>query len=230
MHMQVPDILRNKLVQMTTLAVATFAGGVSLGYILGKRRGGTIPRVVLLHGPNTLRTPVDLQMATVDVEQLREGEVIVTETTTTITETIEVEVDEPESVHVFVNDNTDWDDDVERSQRTKEEPYIIHQEEFVADDMGYHQETLTYYAGDDIMADVEDTPIYNYQGLMGELRFGHGSKDPGVVYIRNETLHMEWEILHHEGTFEQEVLGLKADTEADEELQHSHQVPKFRQE
>ena len=132
-------------------------------------------------------------------------------------------------VNVFAREDDDWDWEMELQSRHQEIPYVIHQEEFVADDFGFRQETLTYYVGDDIMADPTDTPIYDYAGLMGELKFGHGSKDPNVVYIRNEKIHMEWEILRHEGMFSVEVYGLEKEKEVEEELRHSHRSPqKFR--
>lgn len=142
---------------------------------------------------------------------------------------------QPEINNVFrVNGpNEEWDYDTELAKREQAraigEPYIISAEEFIQDEKGYQQETLTYYRGDDIMGDQNDTPIYNYQNLMGELKFGHGSKDPNVVYIRNEKVHMEWEILLHQGSFEVEVMGFEIErTHEKADLKHS--VEKFRQE
>lgn len=135
----------------------------------------------------------------------------------------------PEIVNVFAGNDSDWDYEAELSTRTREKPYVIHQDEFINDEMGYAQETLTYYAGDDIMADTKDTPIYNHSGLLGDLNFGHGSNDKNVVYIRNEVLRIEWEVLLHQGLFEVEVLGYQAEEEIEKgELRHS--VMKFRQE
>lgn len=133
---------------------------------------------------------------------------------------------EVEIVSVFKNDKNDtWDHEAELSSRTSEAPYIIHQEEFIEDEMGFHQETVTYYAQDDIMANQDDTPIYNYSGLMGELKFGHGSNDKNVVYIRNEQFRTEWEVLHHPGSFSYEVLGQQF-----EPGPNKQSVQKFRQE
>jgi hypothetical protein len=131
-------------------------------------------------------------------------------------------------VNVFLNENEDWDYDAELSTRNGEVPYIISQDEFVADEMGFKQDTVTYYVGDDIMADPMDTPIYNYSALMGDLRFGHGSKDPNVVYIRNEKMHIEWEVLRHTGHFSVEVMGLIREQELEDEIRHSS-VRKFRE-
>lgn len=128
----------------------------------------------------------------------------------------------PPVVNVFTNPDTDWDWDVENAARAEEEPYVLHYEEFIQDEKNYHQETVTYYQGDDIMADSNDVPIYNYEGLMGDLKFGHGSKDPKVVYIRNDRIHHEWEVLLHTGQFAVEVRGLEVESEYEsKDLKHS---------
>ena len=110
-----------------------------------------------------------------------------------------------EHVNVF-HTRDKWDYEMELSTRTPDSPYIIHADEYISDEMDFRQETVTYYVGDDIMADLHDVPIYNYQSLMGELRWGHGSGDNNVVYIRNEKTKQEWEVLKHLGRFELEVL------------------------
>jgi hypothetical protein len=131
--------------------------------------------------------------------------------------------------NVFAQSDDEWDYEAELSTRRPPTPYIIHADEFIGDEMGYHQTTLTYYVGDDIMTDTDDTPIYGYLQMMGDLKFGHGSKDPTVVYIRNEGLRSEWEILRHAGKYEQEVLGIGSEPD-EKHLRHSHGVPKFRRE
>lgn len=131
-------------------------------------------------------------------------------------------------VNVFRKDDDDWDYEAELASRNDVEPYIIHQEEYIADEMGFRQDTCTYYKQDDVMTDSLDTPIYNYRTLMGDLKFGHGSNDPNVVYVRNESQKMEWEILLHTGSYMYEVQGLEFEKNAEDELRHS--VYKFRPE
>jgi hypothetical protein len=123
-------------------------------------------------------------------------------------------------INIFTN-NDDWDYEAELQTRKFDEPYIIHVDEYVGDEMGFKQETLTYYEGDDIMADIMDTPVYNWPMVTGPLRWGHGSKDSNVVYVRNEKLKKEYEVLRHHGSFEVEVTGL-------EEAELRHSVLKFR--
>lgn len=136
----------------------------------------------------------------------------------------------PQRVNIFEGVDGDWDYEAEMANRGPRDPYIIHYDEFINNESDFAQETLTYYAGDDIMADQEDTPLYGFSDLMGELKFGHGSNDPNVVYIRNPGIRMEWEILLHIGKFEQEVLGLQIEEEYEsEDLKHSMNH-KFREE
>lgn len=141
-----------------------------------------------------------------------------------ITEINEPVSEEPTPWSVFTEQDDDWDDEHERNIRTSEEPYVIHIHEYTSNDTGYHQQTVTYYEIDDIMADMHDTPIYNWASQMGDLRWGHGSLDKNVVYIRNEKLRREWEVLLNHSSYEVEVQGLSDEPET--EVRHS--LRKFR--
>lgn len=216
------------------LVVGAFAGGVALGYFLGKRDGDVfvVPAEVL--EPEQEVAAIFVQGVIVDAAEYSTGTTLVLEepdTAPSWQEELDVEVDESVAaavvVNVFANDNPNWDYEVEQSQRSKDKPYIISQAEYLVDEMDYRQETLTYYRGDDILADMTDTPLFNYKETTGELKFGHGSNDPNVVFVRNDKLEMEWEILLHSGRFEVEVLGYEADAQMDNELRHSAPM-KFR--
>lgn len=242
----------NKWVRIAVIAISAFGAGSGIGYYIGKRNATVTivqPEEKKPVNENQL-TIFDAEEKLAMIADAVEAEVMerlddaLEEDTSNIgrvvnpipagfyratepPEELVVDVDPPVVQNVFAR-TTDayWNYDEEVANRSKTVPYVIHQEEFVADEMEYRQETLTYYAGDDIMADADDKPVYNYTGLMGDLKFGHGSGDPNVVYIRNDALHMEWEILQHTGKFEQEVLGHTMEYEAENELRHS--VLKFR--
>lgn len=248
--MEIPDILRDKRIQTAAISAITFAVGGGIGYILGKKKGlkdrekkRIINETTYFLDDLKRRRLLEREMQEtkeskpeedesnlppdVRVDRILERQRIREERARARKE----EHEESPPVQVFVSPDGDWDYEAELANRTDpKEPYIIHQDEFIADEMDFHQDTLTYYAGDDIMADSDDTPIYNYAGLMGELRFGHGSKDPNVVYIRNEGIHMEWEILRDEGLYSEEVLGLEMENDAESEIQHERSVLKFRPE
>ncbi len=114
-----------------------------------------------------------------------------------------------------------WDQNREMAQRDKSIPYIIHAEEFNADDSYDHQVTLTYFEGDDVLVDEADEVITKKDevvGLENLTKFGHGSGDPSVLYIRNDRLQQDMEILLHKSHYAKEVLGLE---EEPEDLRHS---------
>ena len=123
-------------------------------------------------------------------------------------------LEEAEEVHnVFegktpVDDNFDLEDEMKR--RNQYIPYVITHDEFYLGEKDYEQSTLTYYEGDDVLADERDQVINETETTVGNanlLRFGHGSKDNNVVYIRNERLALDFEIVRSNGAYAKEVLG-----------------------
>lgn len=128
-----------------------------------------------------------------------------------------------ETRNVFEQYNEQWNWEDEALHREGNSTYAIHYDEFVSNDSNYNQETLTYYAGDDILTDQLNTPIYEYQKMTGPINFGHGSNDINVAFIRNDLLHMEWEILKDEGKYQIEILGYEIEQEYEaDDLKHSN--------
>jgi hypothetical protein len=133
--------------------------------------------------------------------------------------------------NVFSESSDDWDYNIEDRYREEnpDGPYVLHEDEYIRNDLGFRQETLTYYLSDDILADESGTPVYNYSKLTGALRFGHGSNDENIVYIRNSGIRMEWEILRHSGWYTKEVHGIDIeDSYENEDLRHENAPRKFR--
>ena len=131
-------------------------------------------------------------------------------------------------VNIFPVEEDDWDYDVEVPLRTPDKPYIIHVDEYMdKEEVDNRQSTLTYYDGDNILCDTDDTPVYDVENIVGFLRFGHGSKDPNVCYVRNERLMAEYEILRDPGYYQVQILGEALE---EKDLKHSKQLPKFRME
>lgn len=125
-----------------------------------------------------------------------------------------------EVVNVFTGSDPDWSYEEELEYRKTHPIYVLHKDEFWNDENEWAQLTVTYFAKDDIMVDSSDVPIYNYEGIVGPLRFGHGSNDPGVFFVRNETLEAEYEVLLDRGSYEEEILG-NYDEFKDDEIKHS---------
>jgi hypothetical protein len=109
----------------------------------------------------------------------------------------------------YLEDGFDYGTEI--ASRTPGEPYVVSRDEFMEhEDDSFNQVTLTFYAGDNVLADDQDEVIFDVDDLVGEdnlNRFGHGSNDPNVVYIRNERLTLDIEVLQSHGEFAVEVLG-----------------------
>jgi len=113
-------------------------------------------------------------------------------------------------------------DDRERAARQAAgEAYIITLDEFNENINEFGQGNLTYFSGDDTLMDSRDEEVVSdIRKLVGDdtlNRFGQGSRDPRVVYVRNEKLGMDFEIALSENRYEVEVLG-EPDPDS---LQHS---------
>lgn len=257
------------------VGVAAFAGGLGLGYILGKRHRKVVfietkiesheePEFELdvnsileqgyignqlmeedndVEEQEDVEDPRGLSLGEEEPEEDKEAayrEVAARFVEERIQRTIETRQgvsSEPEVVNqsIFANNGDDgWDYEAEVTKRTKTEPYILHKDEFFDDEEGYIQLTLTYYEGDDILVDEEEAPIYNHASVVGPLKFGHGSGDPNVFYVRNDKRRCEYEILRHEGLYSREVLGLDIENNVrvrqkhDRELRHSDYDRKFK--
>lgn len=98
----------------------------------------------------------------------------------------------------------------EVKKRSSLAPYIITDEEFNESDE-HEKFSLTYYEGDKVLADDHDEPVDDIEGSVGRenlLRFGHGSNDSRIVYVRNEKRKVDFEIAQHDGSFA-EIIGLE---------------------
>lgn len=136
--------------------------------------------------------------------------------------------------NIFVNarkssksDEWDYDEELAKREQNPGEPYIVHEDEFMQNDPEHEQISLTYFEGDDILVDERDSPLPDSDATVGDknlMLFGHGSNDKNIIYIRNETLKMDFEIALSKGDYAQEVHGF---------IKHSHEpgrIRKFRSE
>lgn len=120
-------------------------------------------------------------------------------------------VQETKEVNVFES-HKEWNYQYELSHRQKDVPYIIHIDEFQENLPEHDQTTYTYYEIDDVMADTRDTTIEGDRvdeivGLGNIGRWGHGSKDPNVVYVRNEEMMLDIEVVRDPGSYADTVHG-----------------------
>jgi len=117
----------------------------------------------------------------------------------------------------------DWDFAAEVAARSPEHPYVIHQDEFSQRREGYEQTTYTYWAGDDVLTDTDNIPLPHADLVVGQdnLKWGHGTDDIDVVFVRNDRLNLEMEICRDYRSYEEEVLGKTRPVE--DGLEHSSQ-------
>lgn len=106
-----------------------------------------------------------------------------------------------------------WNYEAEKRRRSPDTPYVIHYDErYEFED--YNEMTLTYFEKDDVLSNERDEVIHGEEreSLVGEGnldRFGHGSNDPSVVYIRNDRLEMVVEVCKSPQAYAQEVHGFE---------------------
>lgn len=231
---------RNQWLIPAVAGVLGLTGGGTLGYLLGRRRGAQKMSEQVMEMLSELRNSyaVPPDGFKIDRKTLRPQPVWVNKTNEILMDdAFDVPLGQVEEVslptqgvvvkNVFTIEDETWDYEAERSTREGKTFYVIHHDEYVNDEMGFHQATLTYYAGDDILVDEADAPMYNFREQMDTFEFGKGSGDPNVVYVRNERESAEFEILLHLGRYEVEVLGLDIEEElSKDDLKHS--VPRFR--
>lgn len=137
-------------------------------------------------------------------------------------EGVEEAAETPQSTNIFEEQEHQdhWDYSIEEATRRDDVPYVIHKDEFFNEETGYEQMTLTYFEGDDVLAGENNSPVDDPDALicLGNLsKFGHGSGDPNVVYVRNVELELEMEIVHSDGLYSEEIHGIPND----DELRHS---------
>jgi hypothetical protein len=131
------------------------------------------------------------------------------------------------ATNVFTN-NSDWNHIQELAKRDTSRPYLINEEEWQAAEPGFDQIQLTYYAGDNVLSDDRDEVVDNIEKVVGEEnlgRFGEGTGDENVMFIRNEFFKSDYEVTRSEGKYVDEVLGL---SHSDDDWTPRGGVRKFR--
>jgi hypothetical protein len=118
----------------------------------------------------------------------------------------------------------EFDFELELPFRTEEEPYVVTHDEAFENEPGYEMMTVTYFEGDAgfVVVDDKSEVIPEPDDAIGQknLRFGYGSNDANIVYVRNDKMDMFFEVIRSTGSYAKEVLGFDPD-EPDDSLQHS---------
>lgn len=93
-------------------------------------------------------------------------------------------------------------------------PYPITQEEYHRDEEEYDKLSLTYYKGDDTIADSRDDVVNNPEALLGKCHkkfMGFDPVDPHVVYVRNHNMKADYEVLLETEAFITVVHGISTE-------------------
>jgi hypothetical protein len=113
-----------------------------------------------------------------------------------------------------------WNFEEELAKRVPGEPHVIHEDEYheTEDGLprpGWTQTAMTYYARDDVLTNERDEVVPNADEVIGQynLRFGVGSTDPDLVFIRNPDRMLEMEITRVDKSYEEHVLGFDSHEE-----------------
>lgn len=87
------------------------------------------------------------------------------------------------------------------------EPYVISPDDYGEND-NYTQISLVYYAGDGVLADDEDEVVEDIEDTVGEDFAEHfGEYEDDSVFIRNDRLRCDYEILRDNRSFSDVVEG-----------------------
>jgi hypothetical protein len=107
------------------------------------------------------------------------------------------------------------DDDFVMPTPSSTRPYAITVEEYFDTEKHFDKQTFIFYEGDDVLADETGRPVDGIDdtvGLDALTRFGQGSKDRNVVYVRNQRVEMDCKIIRDRGSYQEIELGLSPST------------------
>lgn len=184
---------------------------------------------LIAEAKNEQGTPSDEEMDEAQIRKIEEAHVrsvSLDKEPNAFGETVTV-TEKVETRNIFRDPTFDLEEEVK--YRTDDKPYIITHDEYFAGEKDYDTQSYTYYKVDDTLTDEHDKPVENVEEAIGEdhlVRFGSGSKDPNIVYIRNDRLGTDYEVIQSAGSYLEEVLGMPDENPG--ELKHSDQRDRRR--
>jgi hypothetical protein len=109
-------------------------------------------------------------------------------------------------------------DEPEMPDSDPDHPYIITVDQYMDNEI--HEDnkiSVMYYEEDDVLVDEREQRVPDIEGTVGSSnlhKFGLGSKDPNVLYVRNEKLNADFEIILDRRSYQEVVLGIKPPRES----------------
>lgn len=105
----------------------------------------------------------------------------------------------------------DMEDAENEYRESSDEPYVISVDEYNEENETHDKLTITYYNIDDTLVDERDEIIADVDSIIGNealSRFGDGSNDPDIVYVCNERLAIDYEVIRVDKSYQETVLGI----------------------
>lgn len=111
---------------------------------------------------------------------------------------------DPEDKHLLPEDANETLFENLKATRTEDTPYLVSVDEYHDEYNHWQKMSVTYFAGDNIIAYEDDTIMMDPDETIGTInlsRFGVMSQDPGIVYVRNHRLNIDYEIVLDDGKY-----------------------------
>ena len=258
MNEKIEEVVSHPLFVPAVVGLTGFASGLGLGFFLGRRKTELTTEfeiheveVVDLDTEEPERVVETIQPPTpvvIDEEVAKEKGFIKIDSLKDLSSSmitdeerdeVDVDMDSVKITETVVEDQTEgvpetedgipWDWDEELGKRISNEPYILHLEEYEANELGFTQYPLTFYVVDEVVVDDNNVPVFDHATLLGDLKFGVGSGQEDVVYIRNHERKAEYEITRLDQSFALEIQSFEVEqNERVKDLRHG-KLLKFRQ-
>lgn len=142
-------------------------------------------------------------------DKVRSERVVVPDSVQVVEETVEEHVEVVQNVFA---DGGSWSYEEAVKTRTYHQPYIITEEEYLANEPEHEQSQLSFFEEDGVLADAADKVIDDTDKIVGDdnlVKFGAGAKHKDVLFIRNEEMECDFEIARSYGSYLEEALNMK---------------------
>jgi hypothetical protein len=208
--------VRTDVLVVGGIAVASFAAGAGAAWYYQKRQYETLIDSEIAQFKADYSTRMDATIAARANEEAK----VISETIIARESYSPPSVDTGDGEHVTAediknaiesnvfdqtySDVPEWDQEAEEENRHSGAPFIISKAEFFEGELGFTQMNLTYYEGDDVLVDEEDQHIPDVDEIVGQdnlLKFGYGSGDPRVLYVRHEPKQIDFEVTLDSGSY-----------------------------
>lgn len=131
------------------------------------------------------------------------------------------EEDEPEEDEEMIKDEMAEHGTIEQrpKREMRREPYLISENEFAYGEELSSQDkvTITYYAGDDTLCDTDESELI-MSDIAGDCIYQAFGPGVDTIYIRNERLGIDYEVVWDPRAYSSAVLGLYDGSEVNEDV------------